>query len=98
MQVQSLWRQFVERFGSEINALLEAPFKELSGVNARAAAKINAFRQGWVHYIPGGGGNYGKPIICNSLEEFERKAAELGEQLECSSASRWQSTLKEFQR
>ncbi len=96
MGVQGLWREFVDRFGNEINALIDAPIEELGKVNAKVALKVNAFRHGWVHYIPGGGGNYGKPVICNSKEEFERREKELGEQLECSSASRGQSTLNEF--
>ncbi|MBN2067612.1 MAG: phosphotransferase, partial [Candidatus Diapherotrites archaeon] len=77
--VQSAWSDFVERFGNEIKVLVDAPIEELSEANPRIAQKINAFRLGWVHYIAGGGGNYGKPLICNSKEEFEKKGKELKE-------------------
>jgi len=95
IKVQSLWRDFVDRFGNEINILVDVPKEELAEVNKAVAAKVNAFRQGWVHYIPGGGGNYGKPVICNSRKEFESKKQELGKELECS-GGKGQSTLQEF--
>ncbi len=94
--VQSTWRDFVDRFGSEIKALVDAPLQELQEVNARVAQKINAFRKGWIHYIPGGGGNYGKPIICNSREEFERKRVELEKEIAGKKDFAGQKTLGEF--
>ncbi len=94
--VQSMWRDFVERFGNEINALVDAPIAELSEVNPRVAQKISAFRNGWVHYIAGGGGNYGKPVICNSKEEFEKKGAELLQEQKEKKNFAGQKTLGEF--
>ncbi len=94
--VQSMWQDFVERFGTEINALVDAPLEELREVNPRVEQKINAFRQGWVHYIPGGGGNYGKPVICNSKEEFERKGRELLREERVGKDFAGQKTLGQF--
>jgi len=94
--VQSMWRDFVDRFGSEIKALVDAGEQELKEVNPRVGQKIISFRKGWVHYIPGGGGNYGKPVICDSEQDFEKKGKEI-EQAELESNSfKGQKTLGEF--
>lgn len=96
VKVQSLWLQFVECFGSEIKALVDAPIVELAEINETVARKIEAFRKGFVHYIGGGGGNYGTPIICDSIEEFERKRIELKDSLDCSTSFKGQRTLNEY--
>ena len=79
--VQGMWHDFVDRFETEINVLINVPEEELNEVDSKTSAKIIAFRKGWVHYIPGGGGEYGKPVICNSKEEFEKKKNELEEEI-----------------
>lgn len=94
--VQSMWRDFVERFGTEINALIDAPEEELLKVNPRVAQKVVSFRKGWVYYIAGGGGNYGKPIICDSAEEFERKKKEIETEIKEKDSFKGQKTLGEF--
>jgi uncharacterized protein (TIGR00375 family) len=94
--VQGMWRDFVDRFGSEINALVDAPEAELKEVNPRVGQKIVSFRKGWVHYMPGGGGQYGKPVICDSEEEFEKKKNEIDQALKEKSDFRGQKTLGEF--
>jgi len=94
--VQGMWHDFVDRFGNEINALVDAGEAELKEVNPRVGAKIIAFRKGWVHYIPGGGGDYGKPVICDSPEEFEKKGKELEEEQKEKDSFRGQKTLGEF--
>ncbi len=95
-KVQAAWRDFVDKFGNEIKILVDVPEEELREFNAEIGKKIIAFRKGWVHYIPGGGGNYGKPIICDSAEEFERKAIELKDELAGKSDLAGQKTLGEF--
>ena len=95
-KVQEKWRKFVDVFGNEIFALVDAQEKELEEVDAAVAEKIVAFRKGLVLYIPGGGGNYGKPIICGSREEFERKKIELRDELAGISDNAVQKKLGEF--
>jgi len=94
--VQSMWRDFVERFGTEINALVDAPEEELRQVNPRVAQKVASFRKGWVYYIAGGGGSYGKPIICDSAEELERKKKEIETEAKEKDSFKGQKTLGEF--
>ena len=94
--VQGVWRDFVDRFGTEINALVYAGEDELKEVNPRVAQKVISFRKGLVHYIPGGGGQYGKPVICDSEEEFRKKAKEIEEEQREKSGFSGQKTLGEF--
>ncbi|MDO8626921.1 MAG: endonuclease Q family protein, partial [Candidatus Diapherotrites archaeon] len=56
-KVQQTWTEFIHAFKSEINVLIDAPVNELEKVNAEVAKKIEAFRKGYVLYVPGGGGN-----------------------------------------
>lgn len=95
-QIQSVWKNFIEAFGFENNALLGASIDELNEVNPEIAQKISAFRNGWVFYIPGGGGNYGKPVICNSAEEFEKEKGKTEKELTEKSKFRGQKTLSDF--
>lgn len=93
--VQSLWKDFVEGFGTEINALVDATEKELSEVHAITAKKIISFRNGWVSYIPGGGGKYGVPFIFDSEKEFLEKKDTLEEKTR-QEQIHGQKTLGEF--
>ncbi|MCX6798719.1 MAG: phosphotransferase, partial [Candidatus Diapherotrites archaeon] len=93
--VQSMWRDFVDRFGNEISALVDTPAEELAKVDARVAESVAAFRKGLVTYLPGGGGEYGKPFICKSEEGLERKNKEIESGL-AEGGKAGQSTLGEF--
>ena len=86
----------MEKLGNEIFILVDAKNEELEEVDKEIAKKIIAFRKGLVLYIPGGGGNYGKPIICDSEEEMERKKIELKQELSGVSEIARQKTLGEF--
>ncbi len=94
--VQSKWTDFVERFGNEINVLIDANEGELAEVDRAVAGKITSFREGRVLYIPGGGGEYGRPIICGTQEELERKEKEMAKELSGISEIAAQRTLGQF--
>jgi uncharacterized protein (TIGR00375 family) len=94
--VQAAWKQFVEKFGNEINALVDASEGELRKVDEKIAENIIAFRKGLVQYAPGGGGDYGKPIICKTKEEFECIGKELEKNLNAQPAQKKQKTLEDF--
>ncbi|MEK6941426.1 MAG: phosphotransferase, partial [archaeon] len=94
-KVQGKWKDFVERFGNEIRVLVDAPVQELAEVDAGVAKKIEAFRKGLVLYIPGGGGKYGTPIICETKDEMEKKQEEI-ERYASSDTVKGQKSLREF--
>ena len=94
--VQSKWKDFVERFDNEIYVLVDATEQELNEVDENIAQKIIAFRKNLVLYIPGGGGDYGKPIICETKEEMEKKKIELKNELAGISDIANQKTLGQF--
>lgn len=95
-KVQEPWLRFIERFGNEIKVLVDVPIVELQEVDEGIAAKIEAFRAGRVLYIPGGGGQYGKPIVCTTEEDFERKKTELKDALEGKGDMDRQKTLLDY--
>ena len=61
-KVQEMWKVYVEKFGSELKALLEADIAELAKINQDIAKYIQYFREDKIRYVPGGGGIYGKLI------------------------------------
>ncbi len=93
-KVQQKWFQLVNEFESEIKILLDMPIDEIAKIDEMVAKGINAFRNEYVLYIPGGGGKYGEAILCFSKEEVENKKIELNSSLEC--ADEKQKTLFEF--
>jgi uncharacterized protein (TIGR00375 family) len=60
---------FIEHFGSELNALLEAPEEELMKVNPEIAKVIMKNRIGKIEFIPGYDGVYGEPILGSKKKE-----------------------------
>ena len=95
-QVQSKWLRMVEMFGNEIAVLVDASEAELLAADKEIGEKIISFRKGLVLYIPGGGGQYGAPIICKDAEELEKKKIELKKELEGISEIAGQKTLGQF--
>ncbi len=57
--VQKIWDVLIKRYGSEVAVLVDTDVRD-SGVDERVIYAINAFREGKVRVIPGGGGQYGK--------------------------------------
>jgi uncharacterized protein (TIGR00375 family) len=77
--VQKIWWKYIERFDNEINVLLDVSEKELEEFDSEMAKYIISYRNGWVVYRPGGGGQYGTPFICLSEEERIQKQREVDE-------------------
>ncbi len=94
-KIQVLWKKFVEEFNSEINILVDEPIENLIKVDKDIGEKIDCFRKGFVLFEEGGGGKYGKPIICKNKKEFEQKKFEL-EQKEKKQFSSEQKKLFDF--
>lgn len=81
-KVQEGWRKFVDKFGTEVNALISTPIAELESINKDVALYVKYFRDGKIQYIPGGAGLYGKlvkPGEMPKLEIFDDKQKTLTE-------------------
>ncbi len=62
VKVQDTWKGFINKFGNEINVLLNVDIKELASFNEAVAEYIKCFREEKIQYIPGGAGVYGKLV------------------------------------
>jgi PHP family Zn ribbon phosphoesterase len=63
-KVQGGWNKLVERFGSEISVLLDAPVEEIKKESGdKVGDLIWAYRNGKFSVIEGGGGRYGKIVF-----------------------------------
>ncbi|MFH1786753.1 MAG: LAGLIDADG family homing endonuclease [archaeon] len=78
-KVQGIWRKFIE-LGTEIEVLIDLPVESLRKVDADVAGIIGRFRQKQLHYIPGGGGEYGKLVLekPKKLDFYDSKQKTLG--------------------
>jgi PHP family Zn ribbon phosphoesterase len=57
-----LYEKLLEKFGVEINILLDVPIDEIKKLNSNLAVIIESYRNDEVDYIAGGGGRYGQII------------------------------------
>lgn len=83
VKVQSIWRGFVDKFGNEVNVLLNVEIKELAKINENVAEYIKFFREEKIKYVPGGAGVYGKLV-------------KPGEEIEINKINIRQKSLREF--
>jgi len=72
-KVQSIWKKFVEKCGSEIAVLLEKDIAELAKIEENVAKYVNYFREEKIKYIPGGAGIYGKLISPDKKREKQTR-------------------------
>ena len=96
VKAQAIWRELVERFGTEIKVLVDTPIEEIKEANPVVGKKMESFRKGYVTYIPGGGGEYGKPLICDSEKEFNAKKEEVEKTLTTELSMHGQKRLGDF--
>ncbi len=61
-KVQSVWRDLVNEFGTEIKVLLKVPISEIDKKDKKVAELISLFRENRFRYVPGGAGQYGIPV------------------------------------
>ena len=79
----AVYNQLIERFGSEMNVLLEASYDELKNASdERLAAAIMKNRQGKVEVTPGFDGEYGKPFFSAKAGQKSEPKPETNENLQ----------------
>jgi uncharacterized protein (TIGR00375 family) len=70
-KIENEWNFLIRKFGTEINVLVDANIEEIKKFDPKVGKIIEKFRLGRMRYIPGGGGQYGKPTLKNeSPPEF----------------------------
>ena len=67
--VQAKWQKLIDNFKTEIDVLINVSIDDISKIDQNIAPAIEAFRNGTIEVVPGGGGKYGEIL-------FERKPEE----------------------
>ncbi|GAA0129298.1 TIGR00375 family protein [Methanococcus maripaludis] len=57
--VDTIWEQYIEKYGNEIDVLINEDISELKKINEKVGHIIELFRTGKIYIYPGGGGEYG---------------------------------------
>jgi uncharacterized protein (TIGR00375 family) len=89
--VQRVYDNFLSRFDSEIQILIDTPIDRLKEINSQVADAVEKFRDDRTIMIPGGGGEYGELIIPRDEEERQRIIDKRQDELECRYANTQQS-------
>ena len=75
-KVQREWETLINRFGNEVNVLVDATLEEVKKVaSPEVGDAIERFRTGRIYLRPGGGGQYGK-ISLEPLEDVNERRAQ----------------------
>ena len=70
--VQNIWQSLIDKFGNEINVLIDADLADIKEIDLKICEAIKAFRNNTINIVPGGGGKYGE-IKFDSLIKEEKK-------------------------
>ncbi|MBP1909837.1 TIGR00375 family protein [Methanolobus bombayensis] len=70
--VQTAWNDLMERYGNELNVLLNAKVEDMDFLDRRISNAIIAFREEKLIVHPGGGGQYGHIEIPEEVETQNR--------------------------
>lgn len=67
--VQSRWQKLIDIFGTEIDVLINVSIRQIKKVDLNVAQAIEAFRDGTIEIVPGGGGKYGQILFNEKIEK-----------------------------
>ena len=62
-KIQEKWKKLIDRFGTEINVLIDCNVGDIKKIDPKIGQIIAKFRNGRINYVSGGGGMYGKPTL-----------------------------------
>ena len=68
-KVMQRWNEIISGLGNEINILIDADTRDISKIDPKIGKIIEKFRTGRIRYIAGGGGEYGKPVLCGEAHD-----------------------------
>ncbi|MDP2940562.1 MAG: TIGR00375 family protein [Candidatus Omnitrophota bacterium] len=72
VKVQTIWKEFIDKFGNEIDILLNVDINNLANINKEIARYVQFFREEKIEYVPGGAGVYGKLLRPGEQPEIEK--------------------------
>lgn len=93
---ESPYGTLVEEFGSENSILFSVRPEEIAPRHPEIADALKKFRDGFVVFVPGGGGRYGQVIIPKDAEEMKRIVIERSSEINCVSGITQKSLSKFF--
>ena len=67
--VQGKWQNLIDKFGDEIEVLINAPLNKISKIDSDVSNAIESFRNNSIDVIPGGGGQYGRILFEKKVEK-----------------------------
>ena len=70
--VQNIWQNLIDKFGNEINVLIDVDLNDIIKIDLKIGEAIKSFRNNTIDIVPGGGGKYGE-IKFDSLIKEEKK-------------------------
>lgn len=71
--VQAIWQKLIDKFGNEINVLINSPLDDIQDIDSKIAPAIKSFRDKSINVVPGGGGQYGHVSFDNEINERKKK-------------------------
>ncbi|WP_407392450.1 TIGR00375 family protein [Methanobrevibacter sp.] len=67
--IQGKWQRLIDNFKTEIDVLINVSLDDISKVDSGITPAIEAFRNGSIKVIPGGGGQYGQISFEKEIKE-----------------------------
>ena len=67
--VQGKWQKLIDNFSTEIDVLINVSIENISKIDSNIAPAIEAFRNGTIDVVPGGGGKYGEILLDRKPKE-----------------------------
>ena len=67
--VQNIWQNLIDKFGNEINVLIDVDLNDIIKIDLKIGEAIKAFRNNTIDIVPGGGGKYGEIKFDSLIKE-----------------------------
>ena len=61
--VQGKWQKMIDEFSTEIDVLINVAITDIEKIDSNVSRAIEAFRNGTIDVVPGGGGKYGEILL-----------------------------------
>ncbi len=69
-KIKERWDGLIQKFGTEINILIDADIEEIKKADPEAGKVIERFRADKIKYVSGGGGQYGRPTLKDEADDY----------------------------